>query len=78
MLYQVERLRRRASAAELQRDANLARDARELIARLYPDKMLQERELAGVVLLAEHGPDFLDRLIQTAKADCGAHQLIEF
>jgi uncharacterized protein YllA (UPF0747 family) len=77
MKYQIERLRTRAARAELRRDQQLERDASELIAGLYPAKTLQERELAGVSMIAAHGPGLLDRLIEAAGAECGAHQLIE-
>ena len=77
MRYQVERLRRRAAQAELRRDQQLERDAAELIAGLYPEKTLQERELAGIALLAANGTDLLDRLIEAAATECGAHQVIE-
>lgn len=77
MKYQVKRLRTKAARAELRRDQQLERDASELIAGLYPAKTLQERELAGISMLAAHGPDLLDRLIEAARTECGAHQLIE-
>jgi bacillithiol biosynthesis cysteine-adding enzyme BshC len=77
MKYQVERLRTKAARAELRRDQQLERDASELIAGLYPAKTLQERELAGIAMLAEHGPDLLGRFIEAAKAECGAHQVIQ-
>lgn len=77
MKYQVERLRTKAARAELRRDQQLERDASELIAGLYPAKTLQERELAGIAMLATNGPDLLDRLIEAARTECGAHQVIE-
>jgi bacillithiol synthase len=77
MKYQVERLRTKAARAELRRNQQLERDASELIAGLYPAKTLQERELAGISMLAAHGPDLLERLIEAAKAECGAHQVLE-
>jgi bacillithiol biosynthesis cysteine-adding enzyme BshC len=76
MRYQIERLRTKASRGELRRDQQLERDAAELIAGLYPAKTLQERELAGIALLAAHGPGLLDRLVDAASAECGAHQVI--
>jgi bacillithiol synthase len=75
MQYQVERLRTKAARAELRRDEQLQRDAAELIAGLYPEKTLQEREIAGIALLASN-PGLLDRLIEAAHSDCGGHQLI--
>jgi bacillithiol biosynthesis cysteine-adding enzyme BshC len=77
MKYQIERLRTKAARAELRRDQQLERDASELIAELYPAKTLQERELAGIAMLASHGPGLLDRLIEAARTECGAHQVIE-
>jgi uncharacterized protein YllA (UPF0747 family) len=77
MKYQVERLRTKAARAELRRDQQLERDASELIAGLYPAKTLQERELTGISMLAEHGPELLDRLFEAARTECGAHQVIE-
>ena len=77
MKYQVERLRTRAARAELLRDQQLERDAAELIAGLYPAKTLQERELAGISMLAAHGSDLLDRFIEAARTECGAHQVLE-
>jgi hypothetical protein len=75
MKYQIERLRAKAARAELRRDEQLERDASELIAGLFPEKALQERELAGVAMLAAN-PGLLDRLLEAADADCGAHQVI--
>lgn len=76
MKYQVDRLRTKAARAELRRDELLERDAAELIAGLYPEKTLQERELAGIALLAAHGPGLVDRLVEAAATECGAHQMI--
>jgi hypothetical protein len=53
----------------------LERDGSELIAGLFPEKTLQERELAGIALLAAN-PGLLDRLIDLANAECGAHHVI--
>ena len=50
MQHQIGRLRARAARAEIMRDEQLARDAAELIANLYPEKMLQERVLAGSLI----------------------------
>ncbi len=77
MKYQVERLRTKAARAELRRDQQLERDASELIAGLYPGKTLQERELAGIAMVAANGPGLLDRLMDAARTECGGHQVIE-
>lgn len=75
MQYQVERLRTKAARAELRKNQQIETDAAELMAGLYPEKTLQERELAGIALLAAN-PGLLDRLLEAARTDCGAHQLI--
>lgn len=75
MLHQVGRIRARAARAELRRHEYLERDAAELIAALYPEKMLQERVLPGAAFLVT-APDLIERLVKAANSDCGAHQLI--
>ncbi len=75
MQYQVERLRAKAARAKLRRDEMLERDASELITGLFPGKALQERELAGVAVLAAN-PGLLDRLLEAADRDCSAHQVL--
>jgi bacillithiol biosynthesis cysteine-adding enzyme BshC len=75
MKYQIERLRMKAARAELRRDEQLERDAGELIAGLFPEKTLQEREVAGIAMLAAN-PGLLDRLVGMADAECGAHHVV--
>ena len=56
MLYQVNRLERRAAAAELRRNEVIARHAAQIENSLYPRKTLQEREISGVYFYAKYGP----------------------
>ncbi len=75
MEYQVERLRTKAARAQLRRDQQLESDAAEIIEGLFPEKNLQEREIAGIAVLAAN-PDLLNRLMEAARLDCAAHQVI--
>jgi bacillithiol biosynthesis cysteine-adding enzyme BshC len=76
MLYQLRRLRARAGKAQLRRNEEIIRHADWLSSVLFPNKSLQEREIAGVSFLARHGRELLPRLYEAAKSDCPDHQLI--
>jgi bacillithiol biosynthesis cysteine-adding enzyme BshC len=76
MLYQLRRLRARAGKAQLRRNEEVIRHADWLSSALFPNKSLQEREIAGVSFLARHGRELLPRLYEAAKSDCPDHQLI--
>lgn len=76
MLHQIETLRSRAARAELRQSEVAGRHAELLCNALYPDKTLQEREVAGISLLAKHGLSLLDDLLGQINLDCTDHQLI--
>ena len=76
MLHQVETLRSRAARAELRQSEVAARHAELLSNALYPERTLQEREVAGISLLAKHGLGLLDDLLGQINLDCLDHQLI--
>jgi bacillithiol biosynthesis cysteine-adding enzyme BshC len=76
MLYQLRRLRARAGKAQLRRNEEVIRHADWLSSVLFPNKSLQEREIAGVSFLARHGRELLPRLYEAAKSDCPDHQII--
>jgi bacillithiol biosynthesis cysteine-adding enzyme BshC len=76
MLYQLRRLRARAGKAQLRRNEEVSRQADWLSSVLFPNKSLQEREIAGVSFLARHGRELLPKLYEAAKSDCPDHQLI--
>ena len=76
MLYQLRRLRARAGKAQLRRNEEVSRHADWLSSVLFPNKNLQEREIAGVSFLARHGRELLPRLYEAAKSDCPDHQVI--
>jgi bacillithiol biosynthesis cysteine-adding enzyme BshC len=77
MFYQLDHLRSSAARAELRQSELLARHAELLSNSLYPQKTLQEREIAGVYFLSRYGPDLLHQLYETMHTDCHDHQVIE-
>jgi bacillithiol biosynthesis cysteine-adding enzyme BshC len=76
MQHQLESLRGRAARAESRQTEIVGRHAQILSASLYPNKILQEREIAGVAYLARHGTDLLRELYATVHTDCHDHQVI--
>jgi len=76
MHYQLQRLRARAARAELVRNEVLTRHAERLSNALYPEKGLQEREVAGIYFLSRYGNDLLQQLYEQIHPDCLDHQVI--
>ncbi len=76
MLYQLRRLRARAGKAQLRRNQEVGRHADWLSSTLFPNRNLQEREIAGVSFLARHGLELLHTLYEATKSDCADHQVI--
>jgi bacillithiol biosynthesis cysteine-adding enzyme BshC len=74
--HQLETLRGRAGRAELRQTELAARHAQQLSTALYPNKTLQEREIAGVYYLARHGTDLLHEIYACLHTDCHDHQVI--
>jgi bacillithiol synthase len=77
MKYQLTQLEARAARAEAQRNEVITRHAESLSSTLYPNKLLQEREIAGVSFVARYGPELLRDLYQTIHTDCHDHQVVE-
>jgi len=77
MVHQISRLQARVSRAESLRNEVITRHADVLSQALFPNKALQEREVAGVSFVARYGPSLLGDLYQTIRPDCHDHQLIE-
>ncbi len=77
MSYQLTQLCGRASRAEALRNEVITRHADALISSLFPNKALQEREVAGVSFMARYGTDLLANLYQQIHPDCHDHQVIE-
>ena len=77
MLYQMNRLEKRAAKAELERAEIIARHAMQIENSLYPRKTLQEREISGLYFYAKYGPELIDRLIETAQVRCPEHKIVQ-
>jgi bacillithiol synthase len=76
MQHQLEHLRASAARAELRQTELLSRHAEVISSMLYPNKSLQEREVAGVYFLAKYGTDLLEQLYTAIHTDCLDHQII--
>ena len=76
MQHQLEQLRSRAARAELRQSEILGRHAELLTNTLYPNKVLQEREIGGVYFVARHGIGLLQNLHDTLQTNCLDHQII--
>jgi uncharacterized protein YllA (UPF0747 family) len=76
MLYQLAKTQGKVARRILQRDQQAAADAAYLYGTLYPEKHLQERLYSILPFLAQHGPDFLDRLYSNVHLDCPDHVLL--
>ena len=76
MRYQVDRLEKRAAQAELRRSEILARHAAQIENALYPNKSLQEREIAALYFYANHGPELINRLVDLAQTRCPEHKVL--
>jgi bacillithiol synthase len=74
--HQLETLRGRAARAELRQSEIASRHAQQLSAALYPNKTLQEREIAGIYYVSRHGSDLLRDLYACLHTDCHDHQII--
>ncbi|MGH9553318.1 MAG: bacillithiol biosynthesis cysteine-adding enzyme BshC [Terriglobales bacterium] len=76
MQHQLEQLRSRAARAELRQSEILGRHAELLSISLYPNKVLQEREIGGVYFVARHGTGLLQELHDTLQTSCLDHQIV--
>jgi len=76
MWHQINRLHRRAARAEVFRKDVITRHADALSHALFPNKILQEREIAGVCFVARYGPGLLATLYEKIHPDCHDHQLM--
>jgi uncharacterized protein YllA (UPF0747 family) len=76
MQHQLDQLRSRAARAELRHSEVLGRHAELLSNALYPNKTLQEREIAGIYFISRHGSEFLRSVYEAINPDCLDHQII--
>jgi uncharacterized protein YllA (UPF0747 family) len=76
MMYQLTRLEGRAAAAEVRRNAEIARHAEQISNALFPHKNLQEREFAGIVFIAKYGTTLLQQIFERTELNCPDHQVL--
>jgi len=76
MRYQLQGLRDKAARAESRKNSELLRQADELSTFLYPNKDLQEREIAAAYFLMKYGLGLIETLKQNLKVDCPDHQVV--
>src|ERR1700674_4941195 len=77
MSHQIDRLRARVARAEKERNEVITRHADAFGDALCPNKVLQEREVAGMSFVARYGPELLANLYEHVRPDCHDHQVIE-
>ena len=78
MQHQLESLRARAARAELRQSEVIGRHAPQLSNSLFPNKVLQEREIGAIYFLARYGVEFLQTLHDTLQSSCHDHQFVTF
>jgi len=76
MRYQLGQLRARAARAELRQSEVWGRHADLLSQALFPGKILQERQIAGIYFMARYGQPLLEELYEAIHTDCLDHQVI--
>jgi bacillithiol synthase len=76
MRYQIDRLEKRAAQAELRRTEIIIRHAAQIENAVYPNKTLQEREIAGLYFYAKYGPELVSRLVELAQTRCPEHKVL--
>jgi bacillithiol biosynthesis cysteine-adding enzyme BshC len=77
MRHQLQSLRDKAARAEARKNTELLRHAAELSTLLYPNKELQEREIAALYFLQKYGVGLVETLKQSLKAGCLDHQVVQ-
>lgn len=76
ILYQLSRLQSRAATAVARKNADIARQGEQISNALFPNKNLQEREIAGIVFLSRYGAALLQQIYDTAQTNCPDHQIL--
>jgi bacillithiol synthase len=75
MLYQLDKLSRKAARESMRRDERATQDAAYLMNLVYPHRHLQERLYSIVPFLAKHGMDLPTRLLAQTQLCCPDHML---
>jgi len=77
MKSQLSQMEARAARAVAQRNEVVTRHAEALSSALYPNKVLQEREIGGISFVGRYGPSLLQDLYANIHTDCHDHQVVE-
>lgn len=75
VLYQIEKLSRKAARERLRRDERAKQDAAYLINLTFPYRHLQERFYSIIPFLAQHGLDLPQRLMNEVQLGCPDHMI---
>ncbi len=75
MRYQMNRLRRLAARAELEKEESLRKHAAAITLNVFPDGHPQERVVAGVWYLARY-ERLIEQLLEAARGMCGGHAIV--
>lgn len=76
ILYQFEKMERKAARESLRRNDRAIEEAAYLQNLVFPHKHLQERFYTILPFLARHGLDLVDRLYENVHLDCPDHLLL--
>ncbi len=76
MLYQLDKLRRKAARAQAERTEIIGRHLDALSNSLCPNRELQERRLNFLSFVARHGEELVGRLFEQVNFPCRDHQVI--
>lgn len=76
MLYQFEKLRRKAARAQAEREEIVGRHTELLCNWLHPERDLQERRLSFLTFAARYGRPLVERLLSEVKHPCPDHQVV--
>ena len=74
--YQFEKVERKVARETLLRDERAGRDMCALTDALFPKHRLQERLYSTPALIAQHGPDLVERVYEHVTLDCPDHQVL--
>lgn len=76
ILYQLDKITRKAAREALRRDQRAAEDAGRLVRLLYPERRMQERYYSILPFLAEHGMGLLGRIFEAIDPLASGHRLL--
>lgn len=76
MLYQLEKIQRKAAAEALRRNSLADAAAGHISGLVFPDRHLQERYYSILPFLATHGLDLIDTIYENTQQGCPDHLML--